>query len=185
MTTPHWHFVQKRTADPAGGAVYVNDDRTCYRRTGVEGLVAEAAYQRQLAGLGYPVPRVLEDGTTDDGNVYIVEESPGERSLHDMALKSLDGTRALSDTVVDLAADVGGRLARMQEARSALYLLCASDTVDLADALARRVWSIRPTDGGDDRRAEHREMLDLLCRFTLRGRVMSRPRRRRAASQTP
>ncbi|MGF6947475.1 hypothetical protein BKA18_007328 [Streptomyces auratus] len=74
---------------------------------------------------------------------------------------------------------------RMQEARSAPCLRCASDTVDLADALARRVWSVRPTDGRDDRRAEHREMWDLLRRFTLRGRVMSRPRRRRAASQTP
>ncbi|MEV5481852.1 MULTISPECIES: phosphotransferase [Streptomyces] len=119
MTTPHWHFVKKRTADPAAGAVYVNDDRTRYRRTGGEGLVAEAAYQRQLAGLGYPVPRILEDGTTDDGNVYIVEESLGERSLHDMALENLDHTRALSDTVVDLAADVGGRLLRAQAAHAA------------------------------------------------------------------
>jgi hypothetical protein len=55
---------------------------------------------------------------------------------------------------------------RMQEARSALYLLCSSDTVDLADALAVRVWSTRPTDGRDDRRAEFRETLDLLRRFT-------------------
>ena len=40
MHTPHythWHFVKKRTADPAGGAVYVNDDRTRYRRTGGPG----------------------------------------------------------------------------------------------------------------------------------------------------
>ncbi len=57
---------------------------------------------------------------------------------------------------------------RLQEARSALYLLCADDTVDLADALARRVWSTRPTDGRDDRRAEFRETLDLLRRFTHR-----------------
>ncbi|MER6322960.1 hypothetical protein [Streptomyces coelicoflavus] len=55
---------------------------------------------------------------------------------------------------------------QMQQARSALYLLCAGDTVDLADALARRVWSTRPTDGRDDRRAEFRETLDLLHRFT-------------------
>ncbi|MFD5620694.1 hypothetical protein [Streptomyces yangpuensis] len=51
---------------------------------------------------------------------------------------------------------------RMQEARSALYLLCASDTVDLADALAQRVWKARPTDTGED----HNETLDLLRRFT-------------------
>ncbi|MEV0779292.1 hypothetical protein [Streptomyces sp. NPDC050428] len=55
---------------------------------------------------------------------------------------------------------------RMQEARSALKLLCADDTVALADALARRVWTVRPTDGRDDRRAEHWETLDLLGRFT-------------------
>jgi len=55
---------------------------------------------------------------------------------------------------------------RMQEARSALYLLCDCDTVALADALARRVWSTRPTEGRDDRRAEFQETLDLLRRFT-------------------
>ena len=55
---------------------------------------------------------------------------------------------------------------QMQETRSALHLLCASDTVDLADSPARRVWSTRPTDGRDDRRAEFRETLDLLRRFT-------------------
>ncbi|MFE0674128.1 hypothetical protein [Streptomyces sp. NPDC058867] len=52
---------------------------------------------------------------------------------------------------------------RLQEARSALYLLCADD---LADALARRVWSSRPSQGRDDRRAEHRETEELLRRFT-------------------
>lgn len=55
---------------------------------------------------------------------------------------------------------------RMQEARSALYLLCTDETVDLADALARRVWSSRPSAGREDRRAEYRETLDLLRRFT-------------------
>jgi hypothetical protein len=60
---------------------------------------------------------------------------------------------------------------QLQEARSALYLLCADDTVALADALARRVWTTRPTDGRDDRRAEFRETLDLLRRFTHRLRL--------------
>ncbi|MER6678512.1 hypothetical protein [Streptomyces sp. NPDC000983] len=55
---------------------------------------------------------------------------------------------------------------RMQEARSALYLLCADDTVELADALARRVWTSRPSEGRDDRRAEHRQTEQLLRRFT-------------------
>ncbi|MEU6674201.1 hypothetical protein [Streptomyces sp. NPDC046925] len=55
---------------------------------------------------------------------------------------------------------------RMQEARSALYLLCADETVDLADALARRVWHSRPSEGMDERRDEHRQTLELLRRFT-------------------
>ncbi|MGP3987326.1 hypothetical protein [Streptomyces sp. 3N207] len=55
---------------------------------------------------------------------------------------------------------------RMQEARSALYLLCDSDTVDLADGLARQVWRTRPTDGRADRKADHQKTLDLLRRFT-------------------
>ncbi|WP_033322563.1 hypothetical protein [Streptomyces yerevanensis] len=61
----------------------------------------------------------------------------------------------------------GNELAgRMQEARSALYLVCADDTVELADTLARRVWKARSSEGRDDRRAEHHETLDLLRRFT-------------------
>ncbi|MFC9530471.1 hypothetical protein [Streptomyces sp. NPDC056975] len=61
----------------------------------------------------------------------------------------------------------GNELAdRMQEARSALYLLCADDTVELADALARRVWKSRPSEGRDDRRAEHQQTLDLFRLFT-------------------
>ena len=55
---------------------------------------------------------------------------------------------------------------RMQEARSALYLLCEEDTVALAAALAHRVWSSRPSEGREDHRAEHQETLDLLRRFT-------------------
>lgn len=50
---------------------------------------------------------------------------------------------------------------RMQEARSALYLLCADDTVTLADALARQVWRTRPGDKDD-----HHATQDLLRRFT-------------------
>ncbi|WP_427918223.1 hypothetical protein [Streptomyces sp. cg40] len=57
---------------------------------------------------------------------------------------------------------------RVQEARSALHPLCAAETVDLADALARRVWSTRPADGKADHRAEFRETPDLLRRFTHR-----------------
>lgn len=98
--------------------MHVSSDGTRYMRTSGASLAAEAAFQRQLAALGYPVPRVLDDGTTDDGDVFVVEESLGERSLHDMALESLDGARDLPDTVVDLAAEVGGRLLRAQAAHA-------------------------------------------------------------------
>ncbi|MEB8335933.1 hypothetical protein [Streptomyces endophyticus] len=57
---------------------------------------------------------------------------------------------------------------RLQEARSTLYLLCADDTVVLADTLVRRVWGIRPTAGSDVRRAEYHETVALLRRFTQR-----------------
>ncbi|MFD7293431.1 hypothetical protein ACFV9W_09095 [Streptomyces sp. NPDC059897] len=57
---------------------------------------------------------------------------------------------------------------RLQEARSALYLLCADDTVRLADTLVRRVWGIRPTAGSDARRAEYHETVAHLRRFTQR-----------------
>ncbi|MGP8303655.1 hypothetical protein ACTPOK_38240 [Streptomyces inhibens] len=114
-----WCFVKRRTADPVGGVVHVSGDGTRYMRTGGESLAAEASYQRQLVALGYPVPRVLDDGVSDDGISddgpnFVVGESLGERPLHEMALASLDGTRALSDTVVDLAAEAGGRLLRTQ-----------------------------------------------------------------------
>lgn len=55
---------------------------------------------------------------------------------------------------------------RMQEARSALYLLCDSDTVDLAEQFARQIWGTRPTQGDPDRKADHQKTQDLLRRFT-------------------
>ncbi|MER5487743.1 hypothetical protein ABT024_31640 [Streptomyces sp. NPDC002812] len=66
------------------------------------------------------------------------------------------------EQVADGGVGANELVGRMQEARSALYLLCAGDTVDLADALARRVWKAQPTDSSED----HNETLDLLRRFT-------------------
>jgi hypothetical protein len=106
-----WHFVKRRTADPDGGAVYVSGDGLRYRRTGGDALRAEAEFQCHVSTLGYPVPRVLETGVTAEGQVFAVEESLGERSLHEAAL-----TDALSDALVDTAARVGARLLRAQAA---------------------------------------------------------------------
>ncbi|MEO3978094.1 aminoglycoside phosphotransferase [Streptomyces sp. CAU 1734] len=109
-----WQFVKKRTA--AEGAVYVSADGTRYRRTGGSGLRAEAAFQRRIAGLGYPVPHILEQGVTDDGLHYVVEESLGEQTLHDRAVAALGSRRDLPDDVTDTAAQVAARLLHAQAA---------------------------------------------------------------------
>jgi aminoglycoside phosphotransferase len=108
MEITDWQLVKKRTAD-ADGAVYVSADGTRYRRTGGQALRDEAAFQQMAAALDYPVPRVLEHGEAD-GTFYVIEESLGGQSLHEMALASLDGGRELSDTVVDQLAQVSARL---------------------------------------------------------------------------
>ncbi|MFF9569936.1 phosphotransferase [Streptomyces sp. NPDC014685] len=109
-----WRFVKKRTA--ADGAVYVSADGTRYRRTGGAELQAEAAFQRQVADLDYPVPHVLEEGVTADSHYYVVEESLGDQTLHDQAVASLNGGRALADDVTDTAAQVAARLLSAQAA---------------------------------------------------------------------
>jgi hypothetical protein len=110
-----WRFVKKRTAAD-DGAVYVSADKTSYRRTGGPELQAEAGFQRRISDLNYPVPHVLEEGVTDDGHYYVVEESLGDQTLHDRAVASLDGSRDLPDDVVDTAAQVAARLLRAQAA---------------------------------------------------------------------
>ncbi|MFE4424686.1 phosphotransferase [Streptomyces sp. NPDC056817] len=114
MNENNWRFVKKRTA--ADGAVYVSADGTRYRRTGGAELQAEAQFQRRIADLDYPVPHVLEEGVTDDGHYYVVEESLGDQTLHDWAVASLNGGRALHDDITDTAAQVAARLLRAQAA---------------------------------------------------------------------
>ena len=114
MNDSNWRFVKKRTA--ADGAVYVCADGSRYRRTGGADLQAEAAFQRQLTDLGYPVPPVVEEGVTTDGHYYVVEESLGDQTLHERAVDALDGGRTLHDDVVDTAGQVAARLLRAQAA---------------------------------------------------------------------
>ncbi|MFF1959850.1 phosphotransferase [Streptomyces sp. NPDC058220] len=117
MNEKNWRFVKKRTA--ADGAVYVSVDKTRYRRTGGAELQAEAEFQRRIADLNYPVPHVLEEGVTDDGHYYVVEESLGDQTLHERAVASLDGGRALHGDVVDTAEQVAARMLRAQAAHLA------------------------------------------------------------------
>ncbi|WP_405499621.1 aminoglycoside phosphotransferase family protein [Streptomyces anulatus] len=115
MDSTDWRLVKKRTAD-ADGAVYVSADGTRYRRTGGAALRSEAAFQQMAAGLGYPVPRVLEHGERGDGTFFVDEESLGGQSLHEKALASLGGGRELSDQVVEQLAEVSARLLAAQAA---------------------------------------------------------------------
>ncbi|MER0443276.1 phosphotransferase [Streptomyces sp. Edi4] len=115
MDATDWRLVKKRTAD-ADGAVYVSVNGTRYRRTGGAALRSEAAFQQMAAGLGYPVPQVLECGESSDGTFFVDEESLGEQSLHEQALAFLDGGRELSDQVVDQLAEVSARLLSAQAA---------------------------------------------------------------------
>ncbi|QCW78806.1 aminoglycoside phosphotransferase [Streptomyces sp. S6] len=114
MNDTDWQFVRMRTADPDGGAVHVSADRERYRRTGGGALRAEAAFQHMVYGLGYPVPQVLEQGEADDGAFFVVEESLGGQSLHEMVLTRPDGGRKPADTVVDQLTDVSTRLLHAQ-----------------------------------------------------------------------
>ncbi|MGW2113574.1 phosphotransferase [Streptomyces sp. NPDC001948] len=114
MNESIWRFVKERTA--ADGAVYVSADKTCFRRTGGAELQAEAEFQRRIAALDYPVPHILEEGFTGDGHYYVVEESLGDQTLHDRAVGSLNGGRALADDVTDTAAQVAARLLHAQSA---------------------------------------------------------------------
>ncbi|WP_329295550.1 phosphotransferase [Streptomyces sp. NBC_01455] len=114
MNENNWKFVKKRTA--VDGAVYVSADQTRYRRTGGAELQVEAAFQRRIADLNYPVPHVLDEGVTDEGHYYVVEESLGDQTLHDQAVAALDRRRHLADDVVDTAAQVAARLLRAQAA---------------------------------------------------------------------
>ncbi|MBV2355988.1 aminoglycoside phosphotransferase family protein [Streptomyces sp. J2-1] len=115
MRTTDWRFVKKRTAD-ADGTVYVSADGTRYRRTGGAALRGEAAFQQMAAALGYPVPRVLQQGELGDGTFFADEESLGRQSLHEKALSLLDGGRVLPDQVVDQLAEVSSRLLSAQAA---------------------------------------------------------------------
>ncbi|MEU7021047.1 phosphotransferase [Streptomyces sp. NPDC046203] len=107
-----WTLVKNRTA--AEGAVWVNQDRSKFKRTGGSWIDVEAAFQRRIAALGYPVPAVLETGS-DGAESFFVEPSLGSASLHDAAWSAVGGTYGpMPDEVVDGAAAVGARLLAAQ-----------------------------------------------------------------------
>ncbi len=57
-----WEFVKDRTATQ--GAVLRSSDGLLYKRTGGEDLREETDFQQLGAGLGYPVPEIVDRAPT-------------------------------------------------------------------------------------------------------------------------
>ncbi|MFC5724791.1 phosphotransferase [Streptomyces gamaensis] len=106
-----WEFVKNRTA--AQGAVWRSADGLLYKRTGGVELREEADFQRLVAGLGYPVPEIVESGP-EDSNYYVVERSLGTVSLHEEALADAQQDGQVSHQVITTAATVSSRLLQAQ-----------------------------------------------------------------------
>lgn len=107
-----WEFVKTRTA--ASGAVWRSCEGLFYKRTGTADLMAEAECLQELAGLGYPVPEVVETGRDETGQYFFVERSVGEASLHDQALIEAEATGRVGPRVLDAAAAASARLLTAQ-----------------------------------------------------------------------
>lgn len=106
-----WEFVKDRTA--ADGAVWRSADGSLYKRTGGADLQAEAEFQHMVAGLGYPVPEIVDAGN-ENGRYFVVERAIGDVSLHEEALADAKERGYVGDEVVRTASDVGARLLRAQ-----------------------------------------------------------------------
>jgi hypothetical protein len=108
-----WEFVKERTA--ADGAVWRSADGSLYKRTGDAELGAEADFQRMVAGLGYPVPEIVEAGN-ENGHYFVIERAIGDTSLHDAALADAKHGGQVGGQVVHMAANVAARLLQAQAA---------------------------------------------------------------------
>lgn len=112
MDRQGWVFVKSRTA-AKDSAVWRAADGTAFMRTG-PGVLEEAAFQRWVATLGYPVPKVLDHGRRDGVPFFVEEAFPG-RDLHDTAVERLSGAAGiLDDTVAARAAQVSAKLLTAQ-----------------------------------------------------------------------
>lgn len=111
-----WQLVKHRTA--ADGAVWRSMDGQVYKRTGGPPVEAEARCQRVLAGLGYPVPDIV-DAEQEDGVHYFIERSAGSESLHELAMRDATPAGNVAEDVIDAAIKISARLLEAQ-ARSSL-----------------------------------------------------------------
>ncbi|GAB7032579.1 phosphotransferase [Streptomyces sp. NPDC021749] len=131
-----WEFVKDRTATQ--GAVWRSADGLFYKRTGGEDLCAEIEFQHLAAGLGYPVPEIIDSGKENEGH-FVIERSLGTASLHDEALSDAQRDGAVRDLVISTAASVGSQLLRAQ----ATHPLTAAPWFDKA-AFAANVFEENP-----------------------------------------
>ncbi|BAJ26895.1 MULTISPECIES: phosphotransferase [Kitasatospora] len=106
-----WEFVKDRTA--ADGAVWRSADGLLYKRTGGEDLRAEGEFQRLVAGLGYPVPEIVDQGS-ESGRRFVVERAIGDTSLHEEALADAGRDGRVGHRVISTAAAVASKLLRAQ-----------------------------------------------------------------------
>lgn len=96
----------------SGVAVYRGD--STYLRLG-PGLAEELAAHRHLHAHGFPVARILQEGT-HDGVPYMVEESLGAGTLGDRFSAEVDAHGTVGDASFSLFQDVVARHARAQAA---------------------------------------------------------------------
>ena len=132
-----WEFVKDRTATQ--GAVWRSGDGLLYKRTGGDDLREETAFQRLAAGLGYPVPEIVDSGS-DNGTFYVVERSLGSTSLHEEALADAQRDGQVSQQVIATAATVSSRLLKAE----ARHPLPASPTWFERAAFAKDVFEEIP-----------------------------------------
>ncbi|GAA3116389.1 hypothetical protein JOF29_006173 [Kribbella aluminosa] len=106
-----WVFVKKRTA--ADGEVWRSADGLLYKRTGGTDLRVEAEFEQVAAGMGYPVPMIVDNGV-EDGRYFVIERAIGDLSLHDEALADARSSGRVSERVVRTAAVVSSQLLEAQ-----------------------------------------------------------------------
>lgn len=106
-----WDFVKDRTATQ--GAVWKSADGLLYKRTGGDDLRDEIEFQRLAAGLGYPVPEIVDSGS-ENGSYYGIERSLGGASLHEEALADALRDGQVSYQVISTAAAVSSKLLQAQ-----------------------------------------------------------------------
>ncbi|MFD7579023.1 phosphotransferase [Kitasatospora sp. NPDC059817] len=106
-----WEFVKDRTA--TRGAVWRSADGSLYKRTGGEDLRAEVEFQQLAAGLGYPVPAIVDSGF-EGGSYFAIEHTIGSSSLHEDALADTQRAGQVSDHVISAAAAISSKLLQAQ-----------------------------------------------------------------------